>query len=225
RFTHELLRRAVYDRLSHASRAELHLRAGEALERTYAADPAPVVPELAHHFTLAAPLGGVERAVDYNLRASDAACTVSAYEEAVARLSAALELGIADPRERARVQLELAHIGSFTFTRTAAEIDALLAESLDAATRLGERGIAARALLYQYGLRKQGDPEFDPAESRTVGEHVIETLTELGDVPGLAWANRGLGMMLRRQGRMAESCAALERALVHAEDCGDQFAL
>src|SRR5262249_51217582 len=43
-------------------------------------------------------------------------------------------------------------------------------------------------------------------------------------VPGLAWANRGLGMMLHRQGRIAESCAAFERALVHAEACGDQFA-
>src|SRR4029077_16983003 len=32
RFTHELVRRALYDRLSAARRAELHLRVGEALE-------------------------------------------------------------------------------------------------------------------------------------------------------------------------------------------------
>ena len=102
RFTHELVRRAVYDRITGIHRAELHLRVGEALESVHAADPARVLPELAHHFTLAAPVAGVERAVDYNLRAADAATAASAFEEAAARLSTALELGIADPRERAR---------------------------------------------------------------------------------------------------------------------------
>src|SRR4029077_5493073 len=97
RFTHELVRRAIYDRIRRVRRPELHLRVGEALEHTYAVDLTDVVPELPYHFTLAAPLAGVERGVDYNLRAAETATATLAYGEAAARLSTALELGIADP--------------------------------------------------------------------------------------------------------------------------------
>ena len=51
---------------------------GEALERTHGADPTTALTELAHHFTLAAPLAGVERGVDYNLRAAEAATVAAA---------------------------------------------------------------------------------------------------------------------------------------------------
>jgi DNA-binding SARP family transcriptional activator len=66
RFGHELVRRAIYDRIKRLRRAELHLQVGEALERVHVADPDRVLPELAHHFALAAPAGGAERAVEYN---------------------------------------------------------------------------------------------------------------------------------------------------------------
>ncbi len=107
RFTHELVRRALYDRLTGIRRAELHLRVGEALERAHEASTAPVLPELAHHFAIAAPIGGPKRAVMYNVRAAEAAIASLAFEEAVARLSIALELGIDDERLRAQVELDL----------------------------------------------------------------------------------------------------------------------
>ena len=107
RFTHELVRRAVYDRLSPLRRAELHLRVGEALERVHSDDPARVVQELAVHFTQAAMTTGPERAIDYNVRAAEAAINADAYAEAADRLSTALELGIQDERFRLHVQTEL----------------------------------------------------------------------------------------------------------------------
>ena len=55
RFTHELVRRALYDRLSGVRRAEMHLRVGEALERS-AGRSGRVLADLAHHFAAAAPL-------------------------------------------------------------------------------------------------------------------------------------------------------------------------
>jgi predicted ATPase len=48
RFTHELVRRALYDRLSRVRRAELHLRVGEALEGTEQRS-SRVLADLAHH--------------------------------------------------------------------------------------------------------------------------------------------------------------------------------
>ncbi len=219
RFTHELVRRAVYDRIPGIRRAELHLRVGEALESVHAADPARFLPELAHHFTLAAPVAGIERAVDYNLRAADAATASAAFEEAAARLSTALELGIADPRERARTQVELGYL--LNEAGRGSESRLMLAAGLDAATGLEERGIAARALVHEIGHR-MGDPDLDPDEMRKVTEAAVDTLRQLGDLGGLAMAERYLGLALFRQGRLAEACAVLERAVVDADTSGDR---
>ena len=86
RFTHELVRRALYDRLSGLRRAELHLRVGEALEALAPSPDARALADLAHHFAAAAPIGGPERAVEYSLLAARAASGALAYEEAAAHL-------------------------------------------------------------------------------------------------------------------------------------------
>ena len=54
RFAHELLRRALYDGLTRARRAALHLRVGEALERTGDRSGRRLA-DLAHHFAAARP--------------------------------------------------------------------------------------------------------------------------------------------------------------------------
>jgi DNA-binding CsgD family transcriptional regulator/tetratricopeptide (TPR) repeat protein len=118
RFTHELVRRAVYDRLSRARRAELHLRVGEALVAAGAPDRA--LADLAHHFSAAAPLGGSERAIHYNVLAARAAGAALAFEEAAARLRTAIDLGIEDERERAETLLELGSTDNRAGNATAA---------------------------------------------------------------------------------------------------------
>ena len=55
----------------------------------------------------AAPFGGAERAIEYNLRAARAASAALAFDEAAVRLRTALELGIEDEPERAEALLEL----------------------------------------------------------------------------------------------------------------------
>ena len=106
-FAHELVRRALYDRLAAPRRAELHLRAGEALEAASPQPSARTLADLARHFTAAAPLGGTERAVDYNVRAAAAATAALAFDEAVTALRTALGLGIPDGHDRAEIQLAL----------------------------------------------------------------------------------------------------------------------
>ena len=80
-----------------------------------------------------------------------AATATSANDEAAARLSSALELGIADPRERARVQAELGLL--LYHTGRVGESEAILSASLDAATSLEERGLALRALVHRAAER------------------------------------------------------------------------
>ena len=70
RFTHELVRRAVYDQLTGLRRAELHLRVGEAWETARRGTRA--LPDLAYHFAAAVPLGDAQRAIEYSVRAAHA---------------------------------------------------------------------------------------------------------------------------------------------------------
>ena len=140
RFTHELVRRSLYDGLSAVRRAELHLRVGEALERS-----ARSVADLAHHFAAAAPFGGVERGVEYNVRAARAASDGLDFEAAAERLGVALELGVTEPAERAGLLLELGTARH----RAGRAVDALAAyaEAADFANGLGDAELLARAAI------------------------------------------------------------------------------
>ena len=109
RFTHELVRRALYDRLSVLRRAELHLRIAEALEAIDRPRSGRVLADLAHHFAAAAPIGGAAQAVEYNLLAARAASRPIplSYDETAARPAAPpWKTGIGDEqRERAEILL------------------------------------------------------------------------------------------------------------------------
>ena len=85
RFTHALLRDALYGALATSVRRTLHDRAGRALE-PYGAPPA----DLARHALGALPLGDRGRAVELAAQAGRAAMAALAYEEAAAHLAAAL---------------------------------------------------------------------------------------------------------------------------------------
>jgi predicted ATPase/DNA-binding CsgD family transcriptional regulator len=107
RFGHELVRRAVDDRLTGLQRAELHLRVAEALEAAHPEGPTRPLADLAHHFAAAAPVADPRKAFDYNVLAARAAASALAFDEAAARFRAALDLGAGDTRERAELLLEL----------------------------------------------------------------------------------------------------------------------
>ena len=121
RFTHELVRRALYDRLGGLRRAELHLRVGEALEALAPSPDSRPLADLAHHFAAASVIGGPERAVEYSLLAARTAAAALAYEDAAARLRTALEIGIVDERRRAETLIDL----GTTLVRSGTTLDAL----------------------------------------------------------------------------------------------------
>jgi DNA-binding CsgD family transcriptional regulator len=143
RFAHELVRRAVTDRLPAPRRAEIHLRVAEALESR--GDGQARLAALAHHFAEASPVGGVERAVEYNLLAAEAAVRAVAYGEAEARFRTALDLGLRDAAERASVMLRLGEA-----CHLAGHADAALAafsETAELARSLAAPELLARAAI------------------------------------------------------------------------------
>jgi DNA-binding winged helix-turn-helix (wHTH) protein/tetratricopeptide (TPR) repeat protein len=107
RFSHVLMREALYDELPTAQRVRLHRRVGEVLEERYGLRPEPPrdgearrpsrLAELAHHFFQALPGGDAARALHYSTRAGDYAMSVLAFEEAAKHYEAALRVLDAAP--------------------------------------------------------------------------------------------------------------------------------
>ena len=100
RFAHALVRSALYDELPTSRRLRLHRDIGLALEQI--SDGTTHLTELARHFTEAAALGEVDKAVMYCRRAGEAALGDLAYEEAAAHFERALEaLELQEPIDEA----------------------------------------------------------------------------------------------------------------------------
>jgi DNA-binding CsgD family transcriptional regulator/tetratricopeptide (TPR) repeat protein len=189
RFTHELVRRALYDRLSGPRRAELHLRVGEALEAA-GARSGRALADLAHHFAAAAPFADTERAVEYNVRAAHAATAALAFDEAAARLRTALALGIDSPEERVAAYLELGDASH----RAGNALDALEAFTMAAeiARELGDARLLARAAIgyeeacWRPGMADQGAVELLEEAAAALGDEQSEL--RVGLLSGLARA-------------------------------------
>jgi tetratricopeptide (TPR) repeat protein len=91
-FVHALYQETIYDTLGATRRAELHRAAAQAIERLHAGDLRPHLGELAEHYRRALSSGTMEQAIDYSLRAGEAARAVFAWEEVAYQLQAALGL-------------------------------------------------------------------------------------------------------------------------------------
>ncbi len=207
RFSHAIVRQALYDELGAGRRVRLHRRIGEALERLYGADLEPHLADLAHHFGRALPSGDAARALDYARRAAERASRLLAYGEAADQYERALELlelsptasersAEGDEEQRAALLLELGdarwkagHVAEAreAFLR-AAEVARRLVAPGDADRRArhaaGERARHAAALLARAALGCRGVVAIGPVDPAQVGllEEALAALDE-GDSP------------------------------------------
>ena len=100
RFTHHLVRDAVYARLLPSQRRQIHRRIAERMEA--ARDGSPAM--LAHHWREA---GDLERAAPYAVAAGEDALGRYAFASARDQFEAALACGVLEPAQRARVSRDL----------------------------------------------------------------------------------------------------------------------
>jgi DNA-binding CsgD family transcriptional regulator/tetratricopeptide (TPR) repeat protein len=219
RFTHELVRRALYDRLSGIRRAELHLRVGEALEA--GREPTGrTLADLAHHFGAAAPFDSTGRGVRYNMLAARAAVSALAFDDAAARLRTALSLGIESDELRAEVYLELGRAGH----RAGKASDALdafrraveIARGLGDAELLAEAAIGYEGACWRPGIVDQGAAELLDQAFAELGRD--DTELRVGLLAGLARA-------LDLRGDHERALIVRDSAIATARRLGDRAGL
>ncbi|WP_182874755.1 AfsR/SARP family transcriptional regulator [Microbispora sp. H10670] len=227
RFSHALVRDALYAGLGRLDKARLHLHVAEALESLPVTlpggDGTARLPVLAHHFAMAARVGGADKAVGYAARAARQATAQRAYDEAVELWEKALlALGRRDPARRCRLLIELGRslrvVGDVARARAALEEAIALAEDTGDREALVE-AVAVFGTLSVWNWRSYG----------VVDDHTVALLEKLLAGP-LDDARRAallgtLGIELNYGPRRAEGEAMVVEALEIARRTGDSALL
>ncbi|HVU73253.1 MAG TPA: BTAD domain-containing putative transcriptional regulator, partial [Mycobacteriales bacterium] len=147
RFTHALLRQAVYTSLSDPRRVRLHRHVGEAIEERAGQDVAAQADALARHFAEAAADGQAAKAAEFALLAATNASDRLGFEEAVASVRRGLKVldlpGADDRARRCDLLTALAAAHQRLFDRSPAKEAALAAAAIARELGDGERLLAA----------------------------------------------------------------------------------
>lgn len=220
RFTHELVRRALYDRMGALRRAELHLQVGEALERTSEGGGNGRVADLAYHFGAAAPIDGPERAITYSMRAGQAALRSLDFDGAELRFASAIDLRIEDPRCRAEVHMQLGTArfrgGSSDEAMAAFRAAAEIAREIDDAELLAAAAVGFEEACWRPGIIDEGAVELLEEASGALDDDDSELRVKL-----LAGRSRALAFI----GHYEESSVAERDAIAMARRLDDRFGL
>jgi predicted ATPase len=149
-FVHALFRSIRYDGLPGSRRLALHRRAVEALRPR--ADDERVLPELARHACIAAPLGEARAALDYARRAGEMAERLLAMDEAALHYRAALEMDdlIDPPDPQRRLRLRIALGAALLYAGDPEGRRILLASARDARTQANRDAVTAVALVFAW---------------------------------------------------------------------------
>ena len=212
RFTHSLIRDTIYQELMPAERHQRHAAVGEALERTYAADPEPYVAELAHHFFEAGPRGDPAKTAEYATAAGTRAVLSLAYEEAIRLFRMALRPLQESPDERRRCA-GLVLLGDAQARagdqRTSKETFLAAAEI---ATRIGDPELLARTALGYAGRFPFGRAGID--------SHLIPLLRQALDALPATDDPLRARLLARLAGALRDQPSTEPRASLGAEAVG-----
>ncbi|MFG1928368.1 BTAD domain-containing putative transcriptional regulator [Cryptosporangium sp. NPDC048952] len=213
RFSHALVRDALYVGLSRLQRARLHRRVGEALEARNTDRPA----ELAHHFGLAARVGASAKAVEYAVKAAQQAASQRAHPEAVEFWELALAANTGPRRRDLLIELGKA--------RRACSDTEGAREALDEAVQLsladGDEETLVEAVTVFGGVTAWNWRPYN-----VVDERMVQILRDRVDAPGLTDAQRAamlgtLGVELYYGPHRAEGEQYAARAVELARPLGD----
>jgi DNA-binding NarL/FixJ family response regulator/tetratricopeptide (TPR) repeat protein len=213
-FTHELVRRMLYRRLSQTRRRSLHQVVAEALERMAVQGPTDHSPALAQHFTLGC---DPARALEYVLRAQKGAERDSRWDDAIRYCRQALDLTRQSSTTDLVLQIELLErLGALYFGQAETfAAGACWREALQLCDQTGSvmrsAALAARlaALGASWGSVQDAESGLEAAlKSGSAGdvEHAADAAAWCSD------AHYELGLAHQRRGRLPQAIHHLQTA-------------
>jgi class 3 adenylate cyclase/tetratricopeptide (TPR) repeat protein len=232
RFGHILIRDAAYESMAKELRADLHARFADWLERT-AGDRLTEFQEiLGYHLEQACRYRAElrphdERSRALATRAANHLAVAGRRAHARGDLPAAAGLlgratALLPKEDRRRLELLPALAEALTQTGDFAGAEALLAETLEAASAGREPRLEAHALVASALLRDRTATEGWADEARQFAERAIAISEQTGDELGLARAWRLLAEVYWHWSRAVAAEDACERAVEHAQRAGDR---
>ncbi len=224
RFSHILVRDALYEDLLPPRRARLHGAIAAGLEAFHAANLEPYVAELAHHY-LAAGRAGAAKAIEFARRAGDRAARQYAYEEAARHYADALDVmeatGSADAD--ARCELLLSHGAALSRGGSARAAKKSLDRAAALAEEIGRPDQLARAAVEYGGRFAWARASTDPALVPLI-ERALRAVGEEDSAERARLLTR-LAAALRDEPARARRVRLVEEALAIAERLGDEATL
>jgi len=217
-FVSEAVRRDIYASLTETRRRILHARAGRALE----GKPGSSDSELARHFYLGR---DDPKAVEYNLKAANAATRDFAFQTAVSHLARALEAERRQPNRDPKVEVRLLTEQGRLLEQLGVlpRSDELLTEAVNLArTRGGGDLELGRALLGLAETRAQRS-EYESAEA--LATESLEHLAKAGSSRDVMSVHRVLGVVAWRRGDFPQAERHQRAALEIAERDGTPLEL
>jgi predicted ATPase len=179
-FKHALTQEVSYNSVLSERRKQIHERAAQAMEASYATNLADHYDSLARHYQRS---GDASKAVNYLRLAAQQAMNRSAFPEAEGQLAAARESlqSLPDDAERARAELALlfSQARCRTYIGSSSASVEILEQAREVCERVGDdvsRFEVLRSLAFAYRLR--GD---DQQKSRTLLEKLHEIATRAAD--------------------------------------------
>ena len=228
RFTHPLLREALYDDLEARERTRLHRQVAVALESLHRANVTPCLAELAHHWRAGAQAPeDIEKAIDYAIRAGDAASAVFAYEGATEHFRVAVELAAKQGGNLLRRAELFFRLGAVTFHVDSVDSIGCFENALAIYEQLGLAEGAVRCHAKLAAVRsviappRSGSRDVrwisDPARVGDDLRHAEALVAKGGDTPDLAQLYCGIARNSFVRLRINEGLDAGRRAMEIAD--------
>jgi tetratricopeptide (TPR) repeat protein len=226
-FQHALVQEALLVGIGPMRRAALHAQVAEALERRHHGDLAEVAAVLAQHHVAAGAVGDAERTVALLLLAADGAQRQSAYREAERLLRQALETVSASPGTAAltaelEVRVRLGSLLTLTLGYNAPEVVVERRRALQLATEVGSVDHLLSALWGSWGVALVSG---DLPAADGLAEEMGRAAARRAEPMLLLAHHQALGQVRYHQGRLADACAHLQRAVDLAGEHADRVRL
>jgi predicted ATPase len=212
-FKHVLTQEVAYNSVLIERRRLLHERTGEAIEALFKERIDDHLAELAHHYSRSV---NTRKAVEYLFRAGSQAMARSAYSEAVARLSSALELlkHLPEDAERARQELLVQSVLGSSLANAkgwaAAELEPVYARARELCAQIRDPALAFRPLYGQWLMRLSKLELHDALE---LADELLAAAEDAKDPAMLLSGNFARGTILLQLGELVSATQHLEKAL------------